>query len=270
MDRAGFGGARIITAGIDAGMVATKVAIIGGPSQPEYAILPGGVKSASEVAEATLLEAAKKADISPKDIAYTVVTGVGREYITFANEAKLEFPCLAKGIDSLLPSTKTVIDLSAQKSLALRCSGGNVVKMARSTKCASGTGSYLEMVANVLNIPVDSMDELYFKSKENLEIISLCAVFAESEIISLLHSGVKPEDLVRGVFKGLAGRVYSQLLQLGVAKDVAVVGGIAGSKAMVSALEERIGFKIVVPDHTQVVSALGAALIARDALRRAR
>jgi len=107
------------------------------------------------------------------------------------------------------------------------------------------------------------MDELFFKSKKNLELQSTCAVFAESEIISLVHGGAGPEDIVRGVFHGLAGRIYPLLFELGLEKDIAVVGGIAGSKAMIAALEEMVGFKILAPENPQIVGALGAALIAR-------
>ena len=108
------------------------------------------------------------------------------------------------------------------------------------------------------------MDKLSFKSKENLEILSNCSVFAESEIISLVHGGARPEDIIRGIFRGLAGRIFSQVLELGTEKDITLVGGAANSKAMIAALEEKLGFKILVPENPKTVAALGAALIGQE------
>ncbi len=246
-------------------METTKAVIVKGKGDFEWVVIPGGIESTAQVAQTALNEAAEKTKVSVKDIGCIIATGVGREYITFANQGLLEFLCLAKGVDFLLPSTRMLLDLGARKSLAVRCSGGRAIKLATSNKCAAGTGTYLEMVANVLSVNIYDMDELSFKSKENLEIMSTCAVFAESEIISLVHGGVKPEDILRGVFRGLAGRIYSQLLELGIEKDIAVVGGVAKSQAMVAALEELVGFNILVPKNPEIVGALGAALIAQEA-----
>lgn len=239
--------------------------ILNGKVDPEWVVIPGGIESTAKVAQTALNEVAKKAGVSVKDIGHIIATGAGREHIPWANQKVMEFLCLAKGIDFLLPPTRTLIDLGAGKSLAVKCSGGKVIKVATSGKCASGTGIFLEMAASVLSLNISDMDELFFKSKKNLEIVSLCAVFAESEIISLVHDGVKLEDIIRGVFMGLAGRVYSQLMDLGIEKDIAVVGGVLKNKAMIAALEERVGFNILVPENPEIVGALGAALIAQEA-----
>ncbi|MFC1988728.1 acyl-CoA dehydratase activase [Chloroflexota bacterium] len=254
----------MITAGIDAGMNTTKAVILNGKADPEWVVIPGGIEPTAKVAQTALDEVAEKAGVSVKDIEYVIATGAGREYIPWANQKILEFLCLAKGIDFLLQSTRTLIDLGAGKSLALKCSGGKVIKVATSGKCASGTGIFLEMVANVLSLNISDMDELFFKSKKHMEIVSLCAVFAESEIISMVHDGVKLEDIMGGVFRGLAGRVYSQLIDLGIEKDLTVVGGVIKNKAMVTALEEVVGLKVLVPENPEIVGALGAALIAQE------
>ncbi len=246
-------------------METTKVVILKEEREPDFAINLAGNESTAHMAQVTLNQAAEKAKVSVNDVGHIVATGVGRKYITLATEESPEFLCLSKGIDFLLPSTRTLVDLGARKSLVVKCSGGKAIKLATSGKCAAGTGTSLEMVSNVLSVNISDMDELSFKSKENLEIVSLCAVFAESEIISLVHAGVKIEDIIRGVFRGLAGRVYSQLLDVGVEKDVAVVGGVAKSKSMVAALEEKVGLKILVPENPEIVGALGAALIAQEA-----
>ena len=113
-------------------------------------------------------------------------------------------------------------------------------------------------------IKLSEMDELFLKSENDLEIQSPCAVFVESEIISLVHNGVKTEDIVSGVIRGLAGRLYSQLLDIGIEKDVALVGGMANSRALISALGNKISINILVPENPDVVGALGAAIIGRE------
>lgn len=246
-------------------METTKAVILKEDREYQWVICPGGSESTAQVAQTALCRAAEKAEVLVKDIRCIVATGVGRKYITFGNQELPEFLCLAKGIDFLLPSTTTLLDLGARKSLAVKCSGGRAMKFVSSGKCAAGTGTFLEVAANILRINICEMDELYFKSNKYLEIQSTCAVFAESEIISLIHSNEKAEDIVRGVFRGLAGRIYSQLLELGVENDVTVVGGVAKSKAMIAALEERVGFKLLVPENPEIVGALGAALIAQEA-----
>ncbi|MFC1534851.1 acyl-CoA dehydratase activase [Thermodesulfobacteriota bacterium] len=254
----------MITAGIDAGMETTKVVILNGESDPEWVIIPGGTETTVRLAQRTLDQAAEKANISVKEISYIIATGVGREFLSFVNEELPEFQCLATGIYSLLPSTRILLDLGARKSLAVKCNGGRTVKVATSSKCASGTGTYLEMVSTILDVDFQKMTELALQSKKDLKIQSTCAIFAESEIISLVHDGAKPEDIIRGVFRGISGRIYPHLLELGIEKDVSVVGGVAKSKVMIAALEEIVGSEILVPENPEIVGALGAALIARE------
>ena len=239
----------------------TKAVILAGGKEPVWVSIPGGMESTAETAKKALRQAAEKAGIPVNGISNITATGAGSQYIEFTDKKLPEFLCLAMGIDSVLPSTKVLLDLGSRKSLAVKCSRGKAIKLAASSKCAAGTGAYLKMVANIFNINTDEMSELSFKSKENLEIQTTCAVFAESEIISLIHNGARPEDILRGVFRGLAGRIYPQLLELGIEKDVSVTGGYARNKALVAALEETLGFKIIIPENPEIIVALGAALI---------
>ncbi len=258
------GTTNIITAGVDTGMDSTKALILKGEELFEFVILPGGRESTALIAERALSLAADKANLSVTDIDFVVATGEGRNYVNFANQSVPEAICLAKGIDLLLPTTRTLLDLGARKSLSIKCGRGRVTKMSASNKCASGSGAYLGMVANILGTVISEMSDRYFESKQSLEIQATCSVFAETEIISLLHDGAKTEDIISGVFKGMAERVYSQLLSLGVEKPLAAVGGIARSKAMIAALEGLLGFNILVPENPEMVGSLGAALIAKQ------
>jgi len=246
-------------------METTKAVILKENGEYVWVINHRTTESTIEAVQTVLDEVALKGNISLKDVGYIIATGMGRVSISLADRQLQEFICLAKGIDLLLPSTRIVIDLGVRKSNVMRCGQGKVLKTAMSGKCAAGTGAYLGMVSNVLSTDISKMDELFFKSTEDLEILSNCVVFAESEIISLVHGGVKPEDIVRGVFRGLAGRAYSQFLELGIEKDIALVGGMANSKGIITSLEEKLGFNILVPEKPEIVTALGAAIIAQEA-----
>ena len=253
-----------MVAGIDAGTENVKVVVLSQREVPYWVVIPVGTESVAEVVERALRQVAEQASIAIEDMEYIVATGAGRKYVSFANQESPEFLSLAKGIDWLLPSTRTVLDLGARKSLVLRCKGGQAVKFASSDKCAAGCGAYLEVAGNILGIDVDEMAALSLKSKEQLEIPATCAVFVESEIISLLHMGKKIEDVLNGLFRGVAERIYSQLLQVGIEKDVVIVGAAARNIALITAVQELAGYEIIVPDNPEIVGALGAALIARE------
>ena len=256
----------IIAAGIDAGMERTKAVILKNDEAAVWHILPGGIASTVDVARKALQGVAERAGIALTDIGHVTATGGGRADISFADQEAPEFQCLAKGIHRIMPATRILLDLGARKSLALKCKTGRTLKVASSSKCASGTGTYLEMVSGVLSIDYDEMTRLALQSATDVTIQSTCAVFAESEIISLVHDGQKPADIMRGVFKGMAGRIYPHLLELGIEEDITVVGGVAHSRAMISALEEMAGYTIHVPEQPDIVGALGAAMMGQEAL----
>ena len=209
-------------------------------------------------------QASNKAGISRHEIQYVVATGVGRKYIRFAQEDSPEFLCLAKGIHQVLPSTRTLLDLGAQKSLVVKCNEGKVTKFISANRCATDTGTYLEIVGNVLGLKIDELANLPLKAKQDLKIQATCTVFVESEIISLIHGGENPEVILVGAVRGMAQRIYSQLLEAGLEKDVVMVGGVAKIRAAVKALAELVGHEILVPDNPDIVSALGAAIIAEE------
>ncbi len=146
-------------------MEITKAVILADEEDPVWAVIPGGMESTADTAQKALRQAAEKAGISVNDIDRISATGAGNQYIEFTNQKLPEFLCLARGIDSVLPSIKILLDLGARKSLAVKCSGGKALKLAASSKCAAGTGDYLKMVANIFNINTDEMSERSFKSK---------------------------------------------------------------------------------------------------------
>lgn len=254
----------MITAGIDVGIETTKVVVLNDNKIVSRSIYIGGNEDAVKLGEKALYQAANDAGLSTSDIDCIAATGIGGIQLSFAGKRAPEVSCIARGIDYLLPSTGTAMDLGAGKSLAIRCDHGKAIKIARNDKCASGTGKYLDIVAAILGIDIAEMTDLSLKSKEPAEVQGTCAVFAESEVISLVHTGTKPEDIAKGALVGLARRVYPLLLEVGMEREVSLLGGVALNKGLVNALQELAGFALQVPAEPQIVTALGAALFAQE------
>ncbi len=254
----------IVTAGIDAGHQTTKVVLLSQDRMVCHVVIPCGREAAKVVAKRALIQAVKKGRLSPTDIKYIIATGIAREDVSIATEGIWDSFCVAKGIEWILPSIRTVLDIGAQRSLAVKCAGGVPISVAGNEKCAAGSGLYLEMVAKIMDIGIQEMGELSMQSKEPVEIESICAIFAESEIISLIHMKKKAEDILNGVFSGLARRIYPLLAGVSFEKEMAMVGGVAKNGGMVKALREQLMCDIIVPEIPEVVSALGAAIIARE------
>lgn len=255
-----------IVLGIDIGSAASK-GIALGDHKPiaSFECLSGGdFKQTAERIKNELLSQTRK---SEKDVSRTVATGYGSKSVLFADEIKSDIICLAKGISSLLPSVRTVIDIGDLYTKALRTDGnGSVHSFILSGKCAGGSGRILQVIAKVLQVKVDEIGELSLKSKKRVEFNTGCAVFAETEAISRLSQEVTKEDLLAGLHRALAAQINSLAERVGVEQEVAMVGGGARDIGLVQALREIRGHDILVPPNPHMTAALGAALIARESL----
>jgi len=204
---------------------------------------------------------------SAGDISRTVATGYGSKLVTFADESKPDIVCHGKGVSSLLPSVRTVIDVGDLYTKVLRIDGnGSVHSFLLSGKCAGGSGRILQVIAKVLRVKVEEIGELSLKSKKRVEFNTGCAVFSESEAISRLSQEVTKEDLLAGIHRALAAQINSLAERVGVEQDVAMVGGGARDVGLVQALKEIRGHDIIVPPRPTFTGALGAAIIAMEHL----
>ena len=251
----------MITAGIDIGTEATKVVILNDDKIASWHISGAGNEETTKLAEKALYQAIAEAGINPAEVWKLAVTGPCDIQMPLAHEQVSETKCISAGVDWLLPSTRIAADLGVWKSLVLKCQHGIPIKIARNDKCASGTGKYLDIVASILGTGIEEMAELSLNSKEYIAVESTCAVFAESEVISLLHMKHRREDIARGAIMGLAKRIHPLLLEVGLEKDVTLIGGLARNKGLVTAIEELLGHSVLIPPEPQIVAALGAALI---------
>jgi (R)-2-hydroxyacyl-CoA dehydratese activating ATPase len=258
--------------GIDIGSAFSKGVILGdkggdkGPLGSFNCPSGGDFKSTGDKIKKALLS---QAGLSADDISRTVATGYGSKTVAFADEVKPDIVCHAKGVASLLSAVRTVIDVGDLYTKVFRTDGqGNVHNFLLSGKCAGGSGRILQVIAKVLQVNVEDMGELSFKSKKRVDFSTGCAVFAESEAISRISEEVKKEDLLAGLHRALAAQINSLAERVGVEYDVAMVGGGARNTGLVMALKEIRGHDILVPPSPHLTAALGAAVMAREKLGR--
>ncbi len=254
-------------AGIDIGSTMTKVAVISnggivashiGPTGPEHRRL------ANKVMENALV----LAGIGFHDVAYVVATGYGRINVPFADKQITEITCHAKGLHSLLPTVKTIIDIGGQDSKGIKLKDGKVVDFVMNDKCAAGTGRFLEVTADALGISLESLGELSVKAEHVAAISSTCTVYAEQEIVSRLAEGEPLESLIAGIHDAIAARVVGMVNKLKIEPDVAVTGGGAKNRGLVKAIEARLGYHVLLPPEPLLTGAIGAALAGRDAYEK--
>jgi predicted CoA-substrate-specific enzyme activase len=254
----------MIFAGIDVGSRTTGAAILENERVVSYSIISTGPES-TKTAYQGMKEALKNHAISFDTIDYIVATGYGRVMVPFANKIITEISCHAEGAHWYFPTVRTVLDMGGQDCKAIRVDNeGNPIKFAMNDKCAAGTGRFLEIMADMLNLSLEDFSTFPLKSKNEVRISSTCAVFAKSEVISLIKRGMPKEDVIAGLHEAIAERVYDLLRKVGVEKDFVISGGIAKNIGMVSKIEKKVGLKILIPDEPQIVGAIGAALLAKE------
>lgn len=250
------------TMGVDIGSASSKAAIFkdGKELVSKLVISLGTGTTGSQQVYHSALQAA---GLSRDDLAYTVVTGYGRMKFEQADEQVSELSCHAKGVHYLLPTARSIIDIGGQDAKALQVSpAGRLMNFVMNDKCAAGTGRFLEVMSRVLDVQISEMGDLSAKSTREVSISSTCTVFAESEVISQLSSNEKVEDIVAGIHRSVAKRVAGMALRIGCEPDVAMSGGVALNRGIVSAMEKELNTPILVHPDCQLAGAIGAALLA--------
>lgn len=257
-------------AGIDIGSLATKAVVIDDSREIlGRAVTYTGANNRAS-ARKVLEQAVEDAGLKPDDIQRITATGYGRENVPFAHERVSEITCHARGNHHLIPEASTILDIGGQDSKTIRIGpGGKVVNFAMNDRCAAGTGRFLEMVARALEVELSDVGRISEQATESARISSMCAVFAESEIVSLVSKGTPVPNILRGVHDSIASRAMILLRKVGVVAPVAMSGGVALNAGLIRALEERINSRIRVAQMPQLVGALGAALIGAERERAA-
>lgn len=252
-------------AGIDVGSLSTEAVILDASNVVAgYSIIQTGANS-TEAAEEALKKALAEASITRNQIKTTVATGYGRISVPLADKKVTEISCHALGAHHLFPDTGTVIDIGGQDSKVIRVGrGGKVLDFTMNDKCAAGTGRFLEVMASKLGVSLDEMGELSLQAGGEVRISSVCTVFAESEVVSLVAQNHPKEEIIRGLHRAIVNRVWSMIKTVGVHGAVTMSGGVAKNRGVVTLLEERLGGPIHLHTEPQIIGALGAALMARE------
>ena len=256
-----------LVAGIDCGTGFTKAILLSQDlSTGEIKVLgKGRARSGINVEEAgaaALQEALALSGAQRSDIAYVAATGFGRYNLSFRDIAITEITTAARGVFFLYSRPCTVLDVGSQCTRAISLtSQGKVREFKSNDKCAAGSGMFIVRAAKYLEVPLDSVGELSLHAAHPHPISSVCAVLAESEIINHVSSGVRVEDILRGIHDSLADRAGGMLKRVGVGEEITFIGGVARQSGMVSALENRLKVKVNVPGDCEYVCALGAGVL---------
>lgn len=248
--------------GIDIGSITAKAAVIKDDQILGTLVIPTGYSSLNagiKVFEALL----KKINCSKTDIATIVSTGYGRAGVDFADKAMTEIMCHGTGAHFINPDIRGIIDVGGQDSKAILLDqNGRVENFAMNDKCAAGTGRFLEVMANALEVELNQMGEFSLKADCPSKISSICTVFAESEVISMIARQENRENIIAGIHESAAARVAILATKINIREPVMMTGGVAKNKGMVAALEKRLGFDLIVGNLAQENGAIGAAVLA--------
>jgi len=259
----------MITCGIDVGSLSAEAVLFVDEDLDVYSLIRTGPDSA-ETAMNALEEALGKTDIRQKDIDFTVATGYGRVIVPFADRNISEISCHAKGAHYFLPTVRTILDMGGQDCKAIRCDEkGKVTTFLMNDKCAAGTGRSMEVMATLLNIGLEEIGPLSLEfTGAPVKISNTCVVFAKSEVLSLMREGVPLNEILAGLCDSVADRVKGLLRRVGIEEDFFISGGISKNTGVVRRLEQKLDVNAHIPFEPQIVGAVGAALFARDLLRR--
>lgn len=258
-------------AGIDIGSLTAEAVVVKDGKVAAYSIinvLPNPVDSA----RAALGKALDKLGIGEDELSGTVSTGYGREKIEqegMAQSNMSEISCHGYGAWRMEPSVRTIVDIGGQDAKVIKVGEkGNLDNFVMNDKCAAGAGRSMGIVAELVDVPLDSLGPLSLQAEDTVPISSVCVVFARSEILAYLREGVPKPTILAGACESLASRVRGLLKRVQIEPEFVISGGIAKNPGVVQRVEESLGLRAHIAEEPQIVGALGAALFARDRLQR--
>jgi (R)-2-hydroxyacyl-CoA dehydratese activating ATPase len=257
-------GMSMLYGGLDIGSVATKALLWDGERVLARRLRPSGWDP-RRAGEQCLAEALGEAGRTPGDLSGLTVTGYGRTMWPGKGQTVTEVTCLLHGIRRLAPGVRTVLDIGGQDSKVLALDAeGALEDFVINDRCAAGTGRFLELAGQRLGLTAAELGELATDAEEGVRLSSVCAVFAESEVVGLLAQGVQRGTVARGLCEAVAHQVLSLAGRLPREAPLALVGGVAYNVGVRLALERALAERITVPDEPQMVVAFGAALLASE------
>ncbi len=251
--------------GVDLGSTTAKTVILDARSNVVGAcIVQMGAVSREGLRRSTD-GALERAGLEPGDISYTIGTGYGRRLVPGVGRTFTEITCHGRGAAVMCPQARMVIDIGGQDSKVIAIDElGLVENFAMNDRCASGTGRFFEVLARALECDVSEVGDLALQGRRDLEVSSLCATFAETEIIALMAAGEDPADIAASVHRAVAHRILGLVAVVGKRRPLVMTGGVARNVAAVRFLSEALDLPLEVPADPQIIGAFGAALLAAE------
>jgi predicted CoA-substrate-specific enzyme activase len=276
----------MLTMGIDIGSRSTQCVILEdgqlltyanietGPDSESttYAAVDAAVHRRSELwgQHGLAMPDVKTDHLTIQDMACIVATGYGRVVVPFAQATVTEISCHARGAHWFVPGVATVLDMGGQDCKAIRVNErGQVTDFLLNAKCAAGTGSFFEVIAEALQLPLSEVGQLSLQSTRSIAFNAACTVFVKTEAIALMRQGVSKADIMAGLHEVVSQRVVNLLRRVGIEEKFVITGGIARNVGVTTRIEQKLGgLKITIPPEPQIAGAVGAALFALDRARQ--
>lgn len=256
--------------GIDFGSTTAKTVILDLKGRIVASSIAHMGAVSGEGVTASVKNALEQAGLTQDDIGRCVSTGYGRRMLDIADKNFTEITCHARGAVAMVPDARLVIDIGGQDSKVIAVdANGLVSQFAMNDRCAAGTGKFLEVLARAMQIELEDMGEIALQAKEKLKISSMCATFAETEVISLLAEGNTKPDVLGAVHAAIASRTIGLVGRVGKKGPIVMTGGVAKNPAAVHYIQEALGMPLHLPGDPQIAGALGAALLGLDDYRAA-
>ncbi|MEK7737977.1 MAG: acyl-CoA dehydratase activase [Pseudomonadota bacterium] len=266
----------MITAGIDMGSRTVKVVFleelkVAGAPQLKWGVKGKHIMFPDELdidvsAVKAFEDGMRAAGISRDQVKFVVATGAGRKQVKFASGDVTEVSAGARGAVFMCPTAQTVIDVGAEEGRGVKANAaGKVVDFAGNEKCAAGAGAFAESMSRALQLSLKDFGEASLRSDKSIPMNAQCTVFAESEVVSLIHSATHKEDISKSLLDAVASLVCAMVRRVGIEGEVILIGGMVHNPGFVQSLKVSLGVDhINLPDMPEYISALGAALIATE------
>jgi len=252
----------MITAGIDMGAKNIRVVIL-----KDDAVVGRGEKLAGfdtmETAKNVFQSALDQAGLTLEQVEKVFATGAGRKTAPYAENEITEVGAAARGANFIAASARTVIDIGAEEGRAIKVDeNGKVLDFAINEKCAAGSGAFTEAMARALEVNIEDFGKLALTSTKAIPMNAQCAVFAESEVVSLLHAKTPKEDISKAVHDAIADRIVSMVRRVGINPDVILIGAVSRNVGFVNSLKKALEKEVIIPQYAEYIGALGAAIAA--------
>lgn len=258
-------------AGVDVGSTAVKAVVLLDGRIAGTNVISTGTDQEKTGFQSLSAAAQDAGVVDIEDISAMVATGYGRSMAKMADRTVTEITCHARGGRAFVEAAHVIVDIGGQDSKVIRLDeDGMVADFVMNDKCAAGTGRFLEVMAERLEVPLSDFGKMWRATRKPAMISSTCTVFAESEVVSLLSHGVAREPIIRGLCDAVADRLAGMVHRVGLATEVVMTGGVSRNDGVRLSLERKLGLKVSVPSMSQFAGAYGAAIIAFELAEKGR